>query len=196
MSERQPLTEDQLLRLQSYLDDECTAAERLAFETELEENVELAAEWERWQMLTAAISPSAMPDVDPEIDFSTIIVNRIQANNAPPAIRFGFVTILQLIFGLAILIGGWPYISAFQPRTLTAASTAESVVLEWVNRLGGWITEQQLLIGDLVGDLSSVHPPQVGPEMMTTLLVVAAIGGLVWLLSVRYILRTTDWRPI
>lgn len=194
MSENR-LSDDDLLRLQSYIDGELSADEHTAFEAELVTNPTLMAEVIRWQTLMAEVSLGQMADIDPEIDFSETIVAQIQAQMPPDSSPFGFVALIQVVIGLVVLIGGWPLITTIQPRSLSVAAAAGSAATGWINSLFKWVADQQQAVISFITDFAAPSLPPLGPETMTTLVVLAAVGGLIWLLSVRYILRTTDWRP-
>lgn len=196
MSSTQPLSEHQLLRLQAYIDGEATAAEIASFEEEMAENPALAAELERWLALIETVSPEFLNEIEPQFDAVPAVLARLELDAPAITSRYNGVVIVQIILGAILVLFGWPLVAGLQPQGVQLATAAGVSVAAWLNQLAIWINIQQAATRDLFSGLDLSPTFLAGPEMITTLLILAAIGGLIWLLSIRYILRTTDWRPV
>lgn len=196
MFESDGLSENDFWELQAYIDGELAPAVSLEFEQRLETDRVLAAEYQRWLSLHDELTLENVPDLEPEIDFSQSVIASLEAEIAPVEKRFWPVVLVQVVLGILLTIISWPILKTLEPRGQDTLGAVQMELFLWLNRLADWIYTQQLAVNGLFSSFELQNSFQLSPTLFSALMATAAVGGLLWLLSVGYVLQTRDWRPV
>ncbi|MDJ0753055.1 MAG: hypothetical protein QNJ45_06025 [Ardenticatenaceae bacterium] len=190
------LSENDFWELQAYIDGELSPAAALEFEQRLETDRFLAAEYQRWLSLHDELTLENVPDLEPEIDFSQSVIASLEAEIAPVEKRFWPVVLVQVVLGILLTVISWPLLQAVEPRGQDTLGAVQMELFLWLNRLADWLYTQRLAVNGLFSSFELQNSFQVSPALFSALIATAAVGGLLWLLSVGYVLQTRDWRPV
>ncbi len=176
-----PLTHEDELQLQAYLDGELSPAENRQFAARLATEPALKAAHDQWRGLLAEFDD--LPEPQLTRDLSAGVLRRL---SPPPSVPIWRPLLLaQSLLSALLVLLALPLLEALVPTSLNR------VLPEWATLLQSWqtaVADWQIGLSRWLAGWQSAA--EAWPLSLSILLPLAALAAVIWLIHVRYVWRS------